>query len=61
MFYVVSHGYLLVYICPPQEQEVRFRDRVHSLREKWDEKSKDFISGFMGMFGRDGRIVSEQI
>ena len=37
---------------------MRFRDRFSSLKGKWDEKSKDFISGFMGLFGRDGRIVS---
>jgi choline-phosphate cytidylyltransferase len=39
-----------------KESEVRFRDRFSSLKGKWDEKSKDFISGFMGLFGRDGRI-----
>ena len=37
---------------------MRFRERFSTLKEKWDEKSKDFISGFMGLFGRDGRIVS---
>ena len=26
--------------------------------ESWEEKSKDLIGGFMGLFGRDGRIVS---
>lgn len=26
--------------------------------EHWEEKSKDFIGGFLGMFGRDGRLVS---
>lgn len=39
-----------------KEKEVKFRERVSSLKGKWDEKSKDFISGFMGLFGRDGRI-----
>jgi len=24
--------------------------------EHWEEKSKDFIGGFLGMFGRDGRL-----
>ena len=26
--------------------------------EAMEEKSKDFIHGFVGLFGRDGRIVS---
>ena len=55
-----------------QEQEVRFRNSMSNLRhrvggkleamgdklEAVEEKSKDFIHGFVGLFGRDGRIVS---
>lgn len=39
-----------------KEKEVQLRERVSTLKGKWDVKSKDFISGFMGLFGRDGRI-----
>jgi len=52
-------------ISPSQEKEVRIRQKMSSLRHKmedklehWEEKSKDFIGGFLGMFGRDGRLVS---
>ncbi len=48
-----------------QEKEVHFRERFQALRTKfggtlevWEEKSKDLLGGFMGLFGRDGRIVS---
>ena len=55
-----------------QEQEVRLRNSMSNLRhrvggkleamgdklEAMEEKSKDFIHGFVGLFGRDGRIVS---
>ena len=48
-----------------QEKEVHIRQKMSKLRhrvedklEHWEEKSKDLIGGFLGMFGRDGRIVS---
>ena len=37
---------------------MRLRARVNSLKGKFGEKSKDLVSGFMSLFGRDGRIVS---
>lgn len=49
-----------------QEKEVHIRQKMSKLRhrvedklEHWEEKSKDLIGGFLGMFGRDGRIVSD--
>ena len=36
----------------------KLRHRVEDKLEHWEEKSKDLIGGFLGMFGRDGRIVS---
>ena len=48
-----------------QEKEVRIREKMNSFKrgmeDKWEsveEKSKDLIQGFIGLFGRDGRIVS---
>ena len=55
-----------------QEQGYRFRNSMSTLRhrvggkleamgdklEAMEEKSKDLIHGFIGLFGRDGRIVS---
>ena len=38
---------------------MRLRERVTSLKGKFDEKSRDLISGFMGLFGWDGRIVRD--
>ncbi len=38
-----------------QEKEIVWKDRMkHGV-----EKSKDLVGGFLAMFGRDGRIVSE--
>ena len=37
----------------------KLRHRVEDKLEHWEEKSKDLIGGFLGMFGRDGRIVSD--
>ena len=48
--------------CTCQEKEVQFRESMHKLRTKvgeWEEKSKDLLHGFLGLFGRDGRIVSD--
>ncbi len=60
--------YFYIVISSPQEKEVHFRERMHALRtkvggklEEWEEKRKDFLAGFMGLFGRDGRIVSHQL
>ena len=49
-------AYLCVCVCACacQEKEVQLRDGVSSLKGK----SRDIISGFMGLFGHDGRIVS---
>ena len=57
------------------EQGYRLRNSMSSLRhmvgdkleamgdklEAVEEKSKDLIHGFVGLFGRDGRIVSEMM
>ena len=40
---------------PPQHQEVKMKERMSRMKAK----SKDFIRGFMGMFGRDGRLVGK--
>ena len=37
------------------------RTKVGGKLEEWEEKRKDFLAGFMGLFGRDGRIVSHQL
>ena len=58
-----------------QEQGYRLRNSMSSLRhtvgdklgamgdklEAMEEKSKDLIHGFVGLFGRDGRIVSKRM
>ena len=44
-----------------QEKEVQMRQRLGSLKataSKQLHRSQDSIRGFMGLFGRDGRIVS---
>ena len=50
-----------MHVLPLQEKQVRLRAKVSNLRDKfegWEGKSKDLIGGFIGLFGRDGRIVS---
>ena len=50
---------LWCYVCVTvQEKELQLRDKVSGLRHAWEERSRDLIGGFMGLFGRDGRLVS---
>ena len=52
---------LCVWMCYLQEKEVRIRKKMSNLKHRmgaWEERSMDGIKGFIGMFGRDGRIVS---
>jgi len=41
-----------------QEKELVWRERMSHLKHGVGEKSRDLMSGFMALFGRDGRIVS---
>ena len=41
-----------------QNQIEKFADRGHELFNKWEEKSREFITNFLDLFGREGRIVS---
>lgn len=34
----------------------RLTDKSQEILQKWEEKSRDFIGGFIDMFGRDGRL-----
>ena len=42
-----------------QEKEVKLRENLTRLKHEVGEKSKDVVAGFLALFGRDGRIVSE--
>ena len=52
-----------------QEKTIQFQSKVdavkgkvidkgHELINKWEEKSREFITNFLELFGKDGRIVS---
>ena len=36
----------------------KITDKSQEILTKWEEKSRDFIGGFIDMFGREGRLVS---
>ena len=51
-----------------QGNEMRMKEGLSRIKAKaseglhrWEEKSRDMITNFMSLFGRDGRIVSELI
>ena len=39
----------------------RIKEKASESLHRWEEKSRDLITSFMGLFGRDGRIVSELV
>ena len=39
----------------------RIKAKASEGLHRWEEKSRDMITNFMSLFGRDGRIVSELI
>jgi len=39
----------------------RMKAKASEGLHRWEERSRDLITNFMGLFGRDGRIVSELI
>ncbi len=45
-----------------KEQGSRLMDRMHNKRDeifnKWEERSREFVSSFVDLFGREGKIVS---
>lgn len=44
-----------------QEKEIKAKAKLGEIKDniiqKWEEKSRDIIGGFLDMFGRDGRLV----
>ena len=45
-----------MHICT-QEKELVWRERMSHLKHGVEEKSRDVVTGFLALFGRDGRIV----
>ena len=41
-----------------QEKELQVRSKMHDIKERCEEKSKDLVAGFIGLFGKEGKIVS---
>ncbi|XP_065841269.1 choline-phosphate cytidylyltransferase A-like [Oscarella lobularis] len=39
-----------------QEKWTKFEDKSYEMLDKWENKSRDFIHGFLRMFSRDGAI-----
>ena len=37
---------------------MKVKEKMSRMRQGWGGKGKDLVAGFMGLFGRDGRIVS---
>ena len=36
------------------------RSKMHDIKERCEEKSKDLVAGFIGLFGKEGKIVSTE-
>ncbi len=47
-------------LCFVQVKQVKLKEKMSQMRQGWGGKGKDLIGGFMSLFGRDGRIVSQQ-
>ncbi len=48
-----------------KEQGHKLMEKVSDKRDefitKWEERSREFVNSFVGLFGKDGRIVSRSI
>ena len=57
LFFVIQS-----FLCAShQEKELRAKAKLGEIKDniiqKWEEKSRDIIGGFLDMFGRDGTLV----
>ncbi|KAL5476289.1 hypothetical protein EMCRGX_G026214 [Ephydatia muelleri] len=39
-----------------KEKELQVRSKMHDIKERCEEKSKDLVAGFIGLFGKEGKI-----
>ena len=52
---------MILWLLFEQEKELKAKAKLGEIKDniiqKWEEKSRDIITGFLDLFGRDGRLV----